>query len=856
MLLVLCVILGCGPDLAYSQENRIRNSSQLEWTELPALPDTPGLGGMFIGVHNLGLILAGGANFPEAPPWQGGEKVWHADIYILEPGAKEWQRLPQLPRPLAYGGSVSTSKGVIFIGGCDADRCYADVTLWRWDPAEKDLSVETLPPLPQPSAFLSAEHHQNAVYVLSGQSTLDPRSAEKHLWKLDLSQPLETLHWEELEPWPGESRIKAMTAVQNVGGEKSYLFLFGGEHAGSGAGSETFYRYLSESFRYDLQSLTGPDSWEILAPLPGSLAAGSALAVGQSHILVFSGSTGNHGTKPVQERPPFPPTVLAYHTITDTWSAAGEMPVGVVTTEAVFYRGGIVIPSGETQPGVRTPKVQQAYLLTPSPRFGWINSAVLLLYLVALVAMGFYFSRREKGTADFFLAGRRIPWWAAGLSIYVTQLSAITFLSIPAVSFASNWLVFPALLAILMMAPVVVRYYLPFFRRLDLTTAYEYLEKRFSLGVRLFGSVSFIAFQLVRMAIVMFLPALALSALTGINIYICILVMGVLATAYTILGGIEAVVWTDVLQTVVLLGGMIVTVVLILVDVGGPGAVLATALEDQKLRITDWTWSFTALVTWSIVLGNFALQFGPYTTDQAVIQRYLTTKDERAAARGIWLNGFGSVIFGTLFFVMGTCLYVFFKLHPELLKLGMQNDEVFPLFIGLRLPVGISGLVIAGIFAASMSSLDSSMHSISTVVTTDFYRRFRPHEGERRYLKLARVIIALLGVLVIAAACLLASYDIQSLYFFFNKALGLVSSGIVGIFILGIFTRRGSTLGAWIGAGVSVVALIYVTWFSHLHFYLYPVFGIGVCVLVGFLASLFAPETKDLKGLSYRTLLK
>lgn len=839
VLLFLCLISVWGATPVFPDEYPPGDSTPLEWRELPSLPGAPGVRGMFAGSHNRAFIVAGGVGFPKAWPQESRNKLWYADMYILEPGAEKWRHLQQLARPVAYGTSVTTERGMIFIGGRDAERCYADVTIWRWDPDEKTLLSESLPDLPLPAADLSAEYHEGAVYVLAGQAVPNLRSLQKHFWKLDLTQRPEAWGWEELEPWPGDIHWEAITAVQNAGAEQSYLYLFGGEDPKPGVEDRGDHQSQPGAFRFDLQASSGKSRWSSIAPPPVALRAGSAVPLGQSHVLLFAGSSA-----------------FAYHTITDTWTGLGEMPVGAPVARAVRYGEGIVFVSEDRPDANSALRTWMALLRAPMPRFGWINSAVLLLYLATLIVMGLYFSRREKSTADFFLAGRRIPWWAAGFSIYVTQLSAITFISIPAVSFASDWLVFPALLAILMMAPVVVRYYLPFFRRLDLTTAYEYLEKRFNLGLRLFGSISFIAFQLVRMAIVMFLPALALSGLTGINIYACILIMGIMATAYTILGGIEAVIWTDVLQTVVLLGGMIVTFILILVDIGGPGTALATALEHQKLRITDWTWSLTALATWSIVLGNFALQFGPYTTDQAVIQRYLTTRDERSAARGIWLNGIGSVVFGTLFFAMGTCMYVFFKLHPELLRLGMQNDEIFPLFIGVRLPVGISGLVIAGIFAASMSSLDSSMHSISTVVTTDFYRRFRPDAGEGRLLRLARIIIASLGLLVMAVAFLLARYDIQSLYFFFNKALGLVSSGIVGIFILGIFTRRGSALGAWVGAGVSVVVLIYVTWFSPLHFYLYPVVGIGVCVIVGFVASLFGSVSKDLKGLTYRTLAK
>ncbi|MCK5941662.1 MAG: sodium:solute symporter, partial [Planctomycetes bacterium] len=450
-------------------------------------------------------------------------------------------------------------------------------------------------------------------------------------------------------------------------------------------------------------------------------------------------------------------------------------PHGSVTTSAVVDAGRIVLATGEVRPGVRTPAVHAIEVAPTGHGFGVVDATVLVLYLLGLVAIGVRLSRRRQGTDEFFLAGRRIPWWAAGVSIFATQLSAITFVATPALAYATDWLVLPGKLMIFAMAPIVVLLYLPFFRRLAITTAYEYLERRFSLGVRLFGSASFVAFQLLRMAIVIFLPSLALAAITGIDVYVCIAVMGVLATAYTVLGGMEAVIWTDVLQTVVLVGGMLAAIVVVVVDVGGPGVVLETAARDGKLRLWSGSLSATELTSWSILLGTLALQLGPYTTDQSVVQRYLTTRDERGAARGIWLNGALAIPIGVLFMALGTCLYVFFRHHPDALPLAMQNDEVFPLFVSAQLPAGLSGLVIAGIFAASMSSLDSSMHSIATAATVDWYQRLAPTASERGALRLAKALTIALGATAVGTAWVLVTYDIQSLWFFFQTCLGLLS---------------------------------------------------------------------------------
>jgi SSS family transporter len=821
------------------------------WNELPPVPDALGLGGPFAGVDNDALIVAGGANFPDGAPWENGRKVWYADIHVLESGSEEWLSGFSLPHPLAYGVSVPTSEGLYLIGGSNSDKIYDSVYILKWDSEKKQLSVDSGPKLPAPSAFHAGAKIGDVIYIAAGHTELDSTTLNHSFWALDLSVAVNQREWRSLTPWPGEARIKAVGAAQQDGQATTHFYLFSGEIPTKNAEGGTDLRYMTDGFRYDPAS----DQWEEIAPLEKPVAAGTALPVGPTHVLVFSGSTGEFVTGRTQDHPEFPKTVLAYHTITDTWAVADEMPQSVVTTMAVQWGSDIIIPSGEIKPGIRTPKVQRATVKAFEERLGAANGIVLVLYLAALLGMGFYFSKREKGTDDFFLAGGRVPWWAAGLSIYATQLSAITFVSVPAVAYAGAWVVFPGSIMILLFVPIIIAFYLPFFRRLNITSAYEYLELRFNSSVRLFGSASFVVFQILRMAIVVYLPALGLTAITGIDVYVCIILMGVLSTAYTILGGIEAVIWTDVLQSVVLVGGLLLSVVLVFVYEGGISAVLSVASEENKFQLFQPGWSVTEMATWSMLLGTLMLQFGPYTTDQAVIQRYLTTKDEASAAKGIWLNGLMAVPFLFLFYLLGTCLYIYFKNHPELLAVGMQNDQVFPLYIAERLPLGVSGLVIAGIFAASMSSLDSSMHSVATALTTDFYKKFLPGTSDEQQLRFARRIVLVMGVFAVAAASMLVRFDISSLFFFFQSILGLLSSGVVGIFILGIFTTRSNSSGVLGGAAASIAVLVYLTWFTSVHFYLYAVAGIATCVIVGYGLSLYFPGTKkDLAGLTWYSM--
>lgn len=484
-----------------------------------------------------------------------------------------------------------------------------------------------------------------------------------------------------------------------------------------------------------------------------------------------------------------------------------------------------------------------------------LDYAVLLTYLAGLIGIGIYFGRKEATTSDFFLAGQRIPWWAAGLSIFGTQLSAITFMAIPAKTYAEDWVYFLAQICIVLIAPVVVYGFLPFFRRLNITTAYEYLEKRFNLAVRWFGSLSFILFQFGRMGIVLALPAIALSTVTGLNVYACILIMGIIATLYTTLGGIEAVIWSDVLQVIVLLGGALISLILIGSHVdGGLSSVIQQGQAADKFHMFNWTWDATTTAVWVILGGNFLAMIVPYGTDQSVIQRYLTTRTEAEAARSIWTNALLTLPASLLFFFLGTALFVFYQTHPDALDPQLATDAIFPWFIASELPLGISGLVIAALFAASMSSVDSSMNSIAASIITDFYHRLVPTSTDAFRLRIAKQLTIGLGVLGTSMALLIATFEVKSLWDLFLQFVGLFGGSLAGVFLLGLFTTRAHATGTFCGAIIGAAAIYFVQQYTDLHFFLYAAIGILSCFITGYLLSLVLPgQRKPLQQLTIYT---
>lgn len=492
---------------------------------------------------------------------------------------------------------------------------------------------------------------------------------------------------------------------------------------------------------------------------------------------------------------------------------------------------------------------------TAASRFGPIDWAVLAIYFLGMVAVGVYCARRGTTSEDYFLAGGRIPWWAAGLSIYGSQLSAITFMAVPAILFAEdgNWTRIVGGWTILLIAPLIIFFFLPLFRRLQIQTAYEYLELRFHLAVRLVASAIFIIFQVGRMGVVLLLPAAAISAATGINVLLAVVLMGILAMIYTVLGGIEAVIWTDVAQVVVLIGGAILCLGVATLDVGGPAEVYQVASQADKLTLFNWSTDSSQASTWVLLIGLTFINLISYTTDQAVVQRYLSTSDERAAARGIWLNGLMTLPTGFLFFALGTSLWVFYQVRTTA-SMPDNADQIVPWFIIMQLPTGISGLVIAAIFAAAMSSLDSSMNAVASAFINDFWIRLRGRSQPEVELRLARLITLLIGIVGTALAIIIAITGVTSLFDYFNLMLGMLGGGLAGVFLLAVFTTRAHWIGALAGLLVGSVATAVVHFHPALHVYLAGAAGTVACFVVGYVVSWAVPlPASDLTGLTIYT---
>lgn len=882
---------------------------KLEWKSLPDLPGGFGVAGPFAGTHNDTLIIAGGANFPDGVPWRptadGGTsaKVYYDTIHVVTKDGADYsidEAKTKLPQVLGYGVPISTTDGVLCIGGewQEDGVTHRSAKVFALSFTDEQVVVdENYPPLPEVTTAAAGALVGKTIYIAGGDSG---EGATQNFWSLDLTKrDTDDFKWVKLPPWDGPARTHLLASAQSDGGTDC-LYIFSGRMKDA----QGRWHMLSDAHKYNPKS----GKWKKINNIqtkgdaqPRCVMAGTAASLGTNSLLLFGGANGKRfitleslsaqitaakaaGNQQVaaeldaekqkiqDAHDGFSRDILLYNTVTDQWKkfadfeessrsattpgATERVPIGShVTTTAVHWGNSIIIPTGESSPGIRTKNIWKIDLTKQNKGFGTTNWIVMVAYMGVLVGIGVYFSRKNNSAEDFFVAGKRVVWWAAGLSIFSTMLSAITYLSIPAKAYATNWTWFIFNMTIPIMAPVIIYCFLPFYRRLGITSIYEYLEMRFSTGLRKLGSASFAIFQLARMGIVILLPALALSSVTGWDVIYCIIAMGVLSTIYTVLGGIEAVIWTDVIQTIVLVGGALVAFFVIVGEVdGGFSAIIETASRQGKFEMVNTDLSFVSGIDtiWVIIIGGIFAQILSYGTDQAVVQRYLTTATEKEAAKAIWTNSALSVPLSVLFFGVGTALFVFFQQQPVNLEPISKIDQIFPHFILHQMPAGLAGLVIAGVFAAAMSSLDSSMHSIATAFTTDFLSKDR---DSKSLLKLAKRITLILGVLGTVSAIYIASQDSKNLWDTLMGYVGLILGTLGGLFTLAIFTNRTASVHAWTGVIVAAAVLYYVKFHTNAHTLTIGAVGTVTCFLSGWIASLIIPaKTKNLDGLTWTKL--
>lgn len=446
-----------------------------------------------------------------------------------------------------------------------------------------------------------------------------------------------------------------------------------------------------------------------------------------------------------------------------------------------------------------------------------IDLVIIVFYILGTTLFGAWFVKRSGSLEGFMLAGKVIPSWAIGLSLLATYLSSISFLANPGKSYASDWRPFVFSLTLPIAVWIAAKWFIPLYRNHVKTTAYEYLEMRFGLWARLYSGSAYILLQIGRYAVVLYLTALALAALLPVNIVTVILLLGALTIVYTLLGGFAAVIWTDVVQSVVLFfGGLLCLALLVWHLPGGWETLNATAEREDKYALGAMDFDLVIQGFWVIFIFGVIENLKNFSVDQNYVQRFLSAKSEADAKKSLWLGGLLYIPVSALFFLIGTALFVYY-LNVPAENLPSKADQVFPYFIVNELPVGLVGLVIAGVMAAGMSTLDSSLNSSATVYTNDFYKRvLKTKADEKAQLFTVRGATIVIGVIATLAS--LSMMEVKTALDVWWKLSAIFGGGMLGLFLIAFLfknlTSKQALISTLIGVGFVAWATASRLWFT------------------------------------------
>jgi len=493
----------------------------------------------------------------------------------------------------------------------------------------------------------------------------------------------------------------------------------------------------------------------------------------------------------------------------------------------------------------------------------------LLIYLVGTLGIALYFARRNTNTEEYFVGGRSFAGWVIGLSMLGTIVSSSTFLALPAAAFALDWRQLSVNLALPFVAILAVAVFIPLFRRGRMTSAFEYLGLRYGPVPRLYGAVSFIVMQLIRAAQVLFLVSLPVQFLTGASLETVIVAAGVFVALYTIVGGIDAVIWTDVIQALVLIvGGAICAGYVILALPGGLAQTLEVASAHDKFSLGSFDWDLGRRTFWTVALLGVVNWLAIYGGDQNLVQRYVSARSTREARKATIIYSAVALPMWVFFFFVGTSLFVFYRVFPDVVVSGLEADQVLPYFILHHIPAGVAGLVIAAIIAAAMSTLDSSINAIATVAVVDLVRPFRPtRRSDRDDLRAARAIASAAAAVMVLGALLFARLPKESMNDVSLTVTSIFGGCLMGLFMLGFFTRRVDGTSATYALLAAVAFNIYLGLGAlgflpeglafPTHSYWVGFLVNAAFILLAYLVSLVrrAPEA-DLEGLTVWTMSK
>jgi SSS family solute:Na+ symporter len=492
----------------------------------------------------------------------------------------------------------------------------------------------------------------------------------------------------------------------------------------------------------------------------------------------------------------------------------------------------------------------QPFLAQAQTGIGGINPidlTVLCAYVLGIALVAVIVSRKAKTTEGFTVGSRNMPGWAIGMSILGTYISSISFLALPGKAFDTNWSYFVFTLTLPVAALIAVVFFLPIYRREGLVSAYEFLEERLGYGGRAYAAACFVLLQVVRSGVILYLVAIALEPMADWKLWHLVLATGAFVTLYCMIGGFEAVIWTDVVQVFVLIGGALLCLgQLYFFEIeGGVSAAMSSASDAGKFSLTPADWSIEpqesdyrpfgkpimmATILTVVIYGVFE-NIKNFGVDQNYIQRFVAAKSTREAGRSLWLGSLMYIPLSLIFFLIGTGLFVLYKhadtptavtgapvasqtieananLLPEDIQKG---DKVFPYFIQKRLPVGLRGLLVAAVFAAAMSTVSTSLNSASTVCMQDFYKRkIRPDATDDESLRMVRWFTLIFGIVGTLAGIGVILFKAEAAIDIWWIIAGILGGPFLGLFLLAVLVRRLGGMSVLISAIAGVLMIAWV----------------------------------------------
>jgi len=735
-----------------------------------------------------------------------------AGSWLLSDDRKTWNASAfRAPQALSFAAGAAQTWLLTGAGG-------VAVNAERLTLRGETIDSAALPALPEPLSQAFAAAMGDKLYVAGYSAKNEPRL-------LALDTAAAGAAWESLPAWNGQGAALTSLAAQN----SSLLLTLRG---GAGQGDR-------------LLRWTARNGWAEMKPVGGHVLPGAARATGQAHVLYLADAASGDGGVPQMH---------TYHTITGSWAVAPlpEASAAAGPELAAGWGNGLLraYPAADGSQQLAYTEIVSGKRLLKT--FDWI---VIVAYLAGMLGIGWYCYIREKrnSTSDFFVGGRSIPFWAAGISLYAANTSSISYIAIPAKAFETNWQYMTnnlvAVIALTFVAVAVV----PLLRRLNLMSVFQYLEIRFHPSIRMIASLICILVQIgSRMSVILLLPSLAIATITGIDVSWSIVIMGGFTIVYTAMGGMKAVVWTDFVQLFVKMGGALFAIGFIIWKLdGGVAEFVSVAAAESKTKLFDFSWDLTQPTVWGFI---FLVVFDVVLTfpkDQVLMQRVLSTKSAKEATRSIWTFAAISIPGGFIFYTIGTALFTFYKSHPERMNPLLNVDATFPLFIAAELPTGVTGLIIAGILAAAMATLSGIMNSVATLASVDFYEKLVKNPTPKKSVLFAELATVATGLIGIAAALLLSRFNAHSLFDVSIELAGLLSGGFAGAYTLGMFTRRANWQGVAIGILCSSILTTVCWWMKLVHPYFYLPISIMLCIVFGYLASyLFPAPTQSLEGLT------